>query len=110
MIPDRLLPVTVAVATPAAAVDRYGTPVPDWTRATVREVRAWVGATASTETADATRDTTTTTARLITNDLGLGGGDRVEWEGRTWEVHGAPLVASTPAGPHHVEALLRAVG
>lgn len=56
------------------------------------------------------RDTTTSTYRLfLPAEAELGPADEVEQDGRRFRVVGAPVVERTPAGAHHVEALLEYV-
>jgi head-tail adaptor len=42
-------------------------------------------------------------------DAVINGRDRVEADGNTFEVVGAPIVQRSPRGPHHIQASLRLV-
>lgn len=106
MIPARLLPIAVTWVQPAATEDAYGNPMPDWGEdATRNDLQAWIEQQDTREVRDG-RDQLVSTWLFITNELGVGGQDRIEWADRTFEVDGEPAVMHTPAGPHHLEARL----
>ena len=104
MIPARLLPHVVTIVTPAA-----GSADPHGAAATRTEVAAWVEQQSRSEAATVLRDGREQGWLLVTNHLAVTALDRVEWDGRTWEVDGPPRPVHTPASTaaHHLEADLR---
>lgn len=46
---------------------------------------------------------------ILMPDVTLSGRDRVRVDGTLYEVDGPPIVHRTPRGPHHIEAVCRAV-
>lgn len=101
-----ILPKTAVTGTGAA--DRYGNP--QWTWPTGSTVSGRIQQVATVERIDG-RDTVITSYRLVLfPSVTIGAYDRVQdAAGRTYEVDGAPLIATSPRGPHHLEVSLRHV-
>jgi len=91
---------------PARLTDRRGDRVDDWTFATRTALApAWVQQSSSTESRDE-RLVTVTRWTLYCRDLTLVARDRIEWDGRVFEVDGAPNALDGSPGIAHVEASL----
>lgn len=101
-----ILPKTAVTGTGAA--DRYGNP--QWTWPTGATVAGRIEQTNTVERVDG-RDTVITAYRLILFPaVTISAYDRVkDAAGKVYEVDGAPLVATSPRGPHHLEVSLRHV-
>jgi hypothetical protein len=111
-IPARLFPVTVTIRHAPVTTDRYGNTARDWSRASTVSTPAWVERQAGRQGSGsgeslAGRDELYSTFRLV---LPVGvlieGRDRVDYDGRTFEVQGPPDTVLTPRGAHHIEAIL----
>jgi len=102
---------SVAIISPATAVDRYGNEVTDWAGASVTLTSGWVAQRQTSEEVDGERQAQTTgTVLFLAADTVIGARDRVVVDGiHTFEVSGAPHRAWTPRGEHHVEVPLRIV-
>lgn len=89
-----------------AGTDRYNNP--EYTFTTASTVRGRIAQRGSEEQQDK-RDTVITSYVLILpTGVNVNAYDRVrDAAGQTYEVVGAPLVATTPRGPHHLELTLR---
>jgi head-tail adaptor len=99
----------VTILTAPTVTDRYNNAVPDWEHATSVVVKGWVQQTGGTELTTG-RDTVIADAVLFLHpDAPITAANRVRQGIRTWEVVGAPNVASRPAGPHHLEVALRSI-
>jgi len=110
VIPDRLLPLTVTKVRPAQTTDRYGDTVYDYGAAATRtDVQAWIDQASAEEETPNGRDVITGVWKLITNHADLDALDRIEWGGSAYELDGPAWPVHTPAGLHHLEALLRRV-
>ena len=110
MIPERLLPLTVTLIRPTTSPDRYGSTIPDYGPAAARTpIRAWVEQTSASEPLSDGRAPAITAWLLITNHLDIQARDRIEHDGRVFEVDGVPAPVHTPAGVHHLEAHLTSV-
>jgi head-tail adaptor len=102
----------VTLVRPATTVDRYGNTVKDWTNATSTDVKAWISQRNATED-PGTSGTGGRQGELsdwvvyLHSDVTITAGDRIMWEGDTFEVIGKPLPGKTPRGPHHLEATVR---
>lgn len=101
----------VVIVRAGATSDRYNpaSSRPDWGTATRTTVQAVVEQSASAEDLDS-RDTVTSSWRLYSLpgvDLDLTAYDRIEVDGQTFEVDGAPAHFTGRGGSvHHVEARL----
>ena len=110
MIPRRLLPLVVILIRPAARQDRYGNTTLDYGDAASRTpIRAWLEQAGAREPLSDGRDPAVTGWLLITNHLDIVARDRIEQDGRVFEVDGVPAPVHTPAGVHHLEAHLTSV-
>lgn len=100
-------PVTIVRAAPGD--NGYGGNAPDWDNADRTAATAWLTSTSSSEVTDG-RDALVSNWKIYlpagTDLLGL---DRIESGDDTFEVVGIPSRAATPAGEHHVEAVLQLV-
>lgn len=105
---------TVTIVRAGTTGDRYNPAAarPDWSAATRTTAQAIIEQEASSE-ALGSRDTVTSAWRLFTLpgvDIDLTAYDRIEWNGRTLEVDGAPAKVTGRGGSvHHIEARLREV-
>ena len=111
---DRLfVPDGVVIVRAATTTDRYGNTVSDWEDTTRTTVDGWVAQTGTDEGVGDRQHVTSTWAVFLPAGTDLEPGDRVEWQGDTFEVHGRPNRARragrTRGGVHHVEAELRTV-
>ena len=110
MIPDRLLPLVVTLVRPVSSSDRYGNTALDYGPAAARTpIRAWLEQAGAREPLSDGRDPAVSGWLLITNHLDVAARDRIEHEGRVFEVDGVPAPVHTPAGVHHLEAHLTSV-
>lgn len=108
---------TIVIVRAGTDAGRYGDSRPDWTTATRTTVDGVsVQPTAgNTETADGTRDSTTTTwvgfTAMDSGDLDITATDRVEYAGLTLEVYGVPRRWPNPftGGVSKVEWSMREV-
>ena len=107
MIPAALLPTTATWLVASATTDMYGNTQPSWSTGTPIACR--VDQQARSETDDETRDAVAGRWLLLTNELGIGGRDRVVVGTVTYEVDGQPWVVTDFSGAHHLEATLQAV-
>lgn len=91
--------------------DRYGNLMPDWGDVTETDVRVWLGRQSASEEHGTRVGAGIESWLLMAEDvtIGLATGDRVVVDAQTFEVDGPVHVAWTPRGPHHLEAVLRAV-
>lgn len=99
----------VVIVNPRLGADRYGNEVKDWFAATRTPSRAWVAQRTASETRDGREALDTSWTIVLPPDTDISGLSRVEWDGRTFEVDGAPRPAHTRRGLHHLEATLRIV-
>lgn len=98
---------TVIPVTTGPGLDEYGNPV-EVVAAGVN-YPAWLEQTASEERTE-DRDTQLADWLLVLPaGAVVDGNDRVQVEGKTFEVVGPPARVHTPRGEHHVEARLRSV-
>lgn len=111
MIPDRLLPLTVTKVRPASTTDRYGDVVLDYGAAATRTaIKAWIDqAGLVREQPSDGRNPIEGGWKLITNHQDLDADDRIEWDGKPFDMDGPAWPVHTPAGLHHLEANLRRV-
>jgi head-tail adaptor len=104
---DTFLVTPITILHPALTAGRYGDLVADWTNATTDSTNVWVDDRGGTEVLDG-RDTAESSVLLyLAATVTIDALDRVEIEGQTYEVDGAPVIARTPEGPHHLEVRLR---
>lgn len=96
---------TVEILHPTATTDDRGDTIESWPESGT-ESAAWVSPPLTAEEAHQLgRDVTTTTRRVrLPAGTQLDARDRVRFEGRLWQVDGAPTQAWTPRGEHHVHA------
>jgi hypothetical protein len=107
VISPQLLAQTVTWVQPAYAPDPWGNANQvDWTHATSTDIPAWITQITPAEVVTGSRDVIVGQWQLITNELGIGPRDRIEYDGATYEVTGPPAIAETPSGPHHLIAHL----
>lgn len=106
---QRMLCQQVTILTPAAATDRYGNVAADWSNASSRQVMAWVNQTGSTEDLINRDSTTTVGICYLPPGDPIAATDRIQVNGRTFQVDGQPNTADTPRGVHHIEVRLRDV-
>jgi hypothetical protein len=100
----------VTVVHAGTTTDRYGNTVKDWTTASSSSTRGWVSRSSTVELTDGGREGQMSGwIAYLPVDTVVAGGDRVTWNGVTFEVDGPPNQAWTPRGPHHIEAQLRVV-
>lgn len=107
---DHLLVRTVTLVQPRSyTTDRYGNRQPDWASAERTVVPAWLAS--ASDSTEAGGRVVADAALLLAADVVLDAADRVEVDGISYEVAGAPTVAwrAMPPAPHHVEARLRRV-
>lgn len=100
---------TVTIVHPGSTTDRYDNDVDDWTTATRTEAAAWVQQRSTGEDRGGRQAVITGWKCFFAADAEVTARDRIEWDGRAFEVDGEPYAPSTPDGPHHVECQLKAV-
>lgn len=105
----RLLVHSVTIRRAGSSTDRYGATVKDWATATDAVVDGWVAQTSALEVTDTREAQVSSWTLYVPEGTDLLGGDRVLWDGITFEVDGPPNRAWTPRGEHHVEARLKLV-
>lgn len=107
---DDLLTRNVTIQTASTTVDRYNNTILDWTAPTETPAKAWIaqlkkrsfGAEDFTQ-----RDAVTTSLiAFFSPDTPITAYDRVVFDGAAYDVDGAPDIAWTPAGAHHIEVHL----
>lgn len=114
-IPEAMLPQRVTRVRPASAADAYGNVTLDYGAAASRtaDIPAWLQQGTPSEPREDGRDATVATWLMMTNEPDWLSTDHVEWTGPTGalvlEVDGPPEPVYTPAGLHHIEAVLRIV-
>jgi hypothetical protein len=95
---------------PALVTDRNRNQVADWANATRTRVRGWFAQLTATELIAAGRDGSLSTwALVLPAGTAVDQSYRVEVDGATYFVDGAPSRSKTPRGEHHVEARLRRI-
>jgi head-tail adaptor len=98
---------TVTVVTPGIRITAAGDTAEDWTTATRRTTSAWISPDRGRETNRALRDTITAEWTLIVGPLTpITAHDRVEYQGRTFQVTAHPEDQYSPRGPHHTTVTL----
>lgn len=104
---DTLLTQTVTIIVPGITIDTYENPVLDWPGATRTDVLGRLEQASSVEVT-LQRDTVVSDWLLFLHpDVSINPLDRVEADGRVFEVVGAPAPAQAPWGVHHLEVRLR---
>lgn len=104
---DTFFITSMTIQRASATTDRYGDDVADWTSPTTTVVSGWLHDLSSFESYG-NRDTTSVSAQIfLPSGTDITSGDRVVIGGITYEVEGAPNVARTPLGEHHLEVSLR---
>lgn len=107
---EALLVHVVTVFRAASTEDPWGNTEKRWDTAVPTSMRAWIAQTSSTEVVGEGREAQVSEWRM---SYGAGDvvrpGDRVTWEGITFEVDGTPQPAWTQRGIHHHEVPLRVV-
>lgn len=104
-----IFPHTVTIVRPASGVDGYGDPSEDWGQTTSTWSAAWVQPRSTSEVNGGRTAVLTEWMAFLPEDAPIAAGDRLVWEGRTYEVDGEPAVLWNPSGPHHVEASLKRI-
>lgn len=100
----------VTILRPNRLTDRYGNSSKDWAHVTETDAVGWVSQRAASEDRANGREAQLSEWVLFLDpDVDIVGGDRVTWEGLTFEVDGPPNPAWTPRGPHHLEVPLKVV-
>lgn len=99
----------VIVVRPTIVVDRYGNETKDWANPTRTTVKGWIARRSEREVLERREAQVADWIVYLPVGTALDGGDRVEWNGNTFEVSGPPNEAWTPRGPHHIEADLLSV-
>lgn len=116
MIGPDLLPHTVLWQTPTMTRDALGNDVRTWSVGT--EIPAWVQQFSTAEDGSGSSGQLSGIGSnqmvswvwiLITNQDGIGPGDRITWQSTVFEVDGMPAPTFTPQGFHHAEIRLKAV-
>lgn len=106
---DRFFVDPVTIIRAGAGDNGYGGNALDWDNPDRTDVLGWLTDTSTTELTDA-RDALVSQWKLfLPAGTEIGGRDRVEAKGLTFEVIGIPSSAGTPHGEHHIEALLSLV-
>lgn len=121
-VPDRLLPHTVTVVTPATSTDSYGDTVYDYgDGATRTQVRAWVQQDQRAQVTAAGADPLQAKWLLVTNHSPVDRRARIEWTGPAgdlvFELDGQPgplfnplqMATTGASAPHHTELTLKIV-
>jgi hypothetical protein len=99
--------VTILRAT--TTTDRYGNLTVTWSTPTETAVKGWISQRSRSEENTQRDAQISDWVLFVPADTDIVGGDRVTWNGVTYEVDGPPWRAWTPRGEHHVEASLRVV-
>lgn len=122
-VPDRLLPHTVTVVTPATSTDAYGDTVYDYGDAATRtQARAWLQQDQRAQVPAVGADPLQAKWSLVTNHSPVDRRARIEWPGApggsmTFELDGQPgplfnplqMAAAASTAPHHTELTLKIV-
>lgn len=122
-VPDRLMPHTVTVVTPATSTDAYGDTVYDYGDGATRTtgVRAWVQQDQRAQVPAAGADPLQAKWLLVTNHSPIDRRARIEWTGPggelVFELDGQPGPVFNPlqmantgsTTPHHTELTLKIV-
>jgi hypothetical protein len=105
------LPHTVTVQRASSSSDRYGNSEPDWSAPSEAEVRAFVQQRTlpGEQHADGRQVVVTGWVAFMDPATAIAAGDRVVWDGRTFEVDGVPGSMWTTTAAHHLEVALRTV-
>lgn len=107
MIGQLLTETVTVLARSEGATDAYNRPVETW--ATSVTVNGRLELVTPSEGTDE-QDVQVGRYRLfVPHDTPITGRDRVQVDGVTYELLGPPVVHRTPRGPHHIEAVCRAV-
>lgn len=107
---ERFFVNAVTIITAGVATDRYDDDVADWENpASEIETAGWLVQTSTTESVG-DRDVVVTGWKLyLGSDETISAANRISANDLIYEVDGEPLLAQTPAGPHHYEIELREV-
>jgi len=106
-IPARVLRDTITRLRATTTTDRYGNVASSWDTAARQQLPAWIEQAAASESLDNRDQLASDWLAILAPDADLQGRDRVEWDGKTFEVIGPPTPRNTLTGPHHIEATLR---
>lgn len=107
MIANHALPQTVTVVKAGTTTDRYGNTTTNWAAATRTQYPAWIEQQAAGENTDQRDQQSADWLMIVQPDADVNGRDRVEYDGKTFEVFGPPTPRNTFRGLHHIEATLR---
>jgi hypothetical protein len=104
----------VSLLHPGVMVDRYGASVPDWNNPTTTPLKAWISQRGRSEdTAAGRRAYIGDWVCYLFPEASPTAGDRIVWDGPTFEVDGPPLPAYVPRGGvpslHHWELTIKLV-
>jgi len=111
-IPENRLVHVVVRVRPATSVSTYGDTVYDYGVAAARkDMNAYLTQSSGTEPLSDGRAPLVGAWRMLTNDLDVTGRDRIEWNGKVFEVDGDPKPSYTTWStvPHHLETTLRII-
>jgi hypothetical protein len=110
VLPDRLLPHSVAVLTPGSKTDRYGNTLPDWDTATSVTIRGRFellpSDAVSLREKTVGRDDAVSVWRFFTNSP-INMRQRLVWDSRTFDVDGEVGKVYDASNVHHYEAMTR---
>lgn len=106
-IPARVLRDQITVVRASSSTDRYGNETTSWDTAARHELWAWIEQASASESLDNRDQLASDWLAIVAPDADIEGRDRVEWDGKTFEVIGPPTPRDTLTGPHHIEATLR---
>lgn len=99
----------ITILRPGTVEDRYHNAAKDWAGATSTNVKGWISRTSSGEVNGEREAEVSGWIVYLPVGTDIVGGDRVTWNGTTFEVDGPPNHAWRPQGEHHIEAQLRVV-
>lgn len=102
----RMSTVPVVVVTAGTTTDRYNATTTDWANATRRNVLGFFDDGTSTEVTDGRDALVSNATFFLPPDDPITGRDRIEIDGATYELNGAPSKPRTPRGMHHLECRL----
>lgn len=107
VIPARVLRDTVTRLRASSTTDRYGNTTTSWTNAARVELAAWIEQASASENLENRDQLASDWLAIFAPDADVQGRDRIEWDGKTFEVVGPPTPRNTLDGLHHIEATLR---
>lgn len=102
-------PHTVTIVQAATTTDRYGNTSQDWGTAVRTASPAWVQSRSTSEENGNRRAVLEDLMAFLPPTTKVTAHDRMEWDGRTYEVDGEPARFYNLAGLHHLEVPLAVV-